>query len=426
MKGKRLVGFILRIFKKIFRRENATPKKILCMLTILVSTIISLIGFFSTVFSYYIGDDFVRIILGSLAVLFCFLLYYSLVKVKKRKESIGLLIFTVFVFFLAFALPMIPPKFNLEHFEMQASLLKFMIVSVVLVIVGVLGASFTIKPLYNFTSKANQVSAYFILTFALLLILYPLAVIILNISINGIGGLSVDFFTKDVLKHGAEGGVNHAIIGTFIIIFGTAVIALPLGVASAVYLIEYAKPGFIVRIIRIAADILQGIPSIVFGLFGFAVFVPIFGISILSGILVMGFMTLPIIIRSSEEALICVPKSIREGSYALGATRWQTIRRVVLPPALPGIITGAVLGLGRAAGETAPLMFTAAIFYSKIPVSIFDPVQSLSYHLLQLTRYIGAYAVDQNAWATALLLIGIVLGMNAIGMIIREKFRVEF
>ena len=161
--------------------------------------------------------------------------------------------------------------------------------------------------------------------------------------------------------------MNHAIIGTFIIIFGTAAIALPLGVASAVYLIEYAKPGVIVRIIRIAADILQGVPSIVFGLFGFAVFVPIFGISILSGILVMGFMTLPIVIRGSEEALLCVPKSIREGSYALGASKWQTIRRVVLPPSLPGIITGAVLGLGRAAGETAPLMFTAAIFYSKIP-----------------------------------------------------------
>jgi len=264
------------------------------------------------------------------------------------------------------------------------------------------------------------------LTFALLLILYPLAVIIANIIINGIGGFSVDFFTQDVIKHGAEGGVNHAILGTFIIIFGTAAIALPLGVASAVYLIEYAKPGMIVRIIRVAADVLQGIPSIVFGLFGFAVFVPIFGISILSGILVMGFMTLPIVIRTSEEALLCVPQSIREGSYALGASKWQTIRRVVLPPALPGIITGAVLGLGRAAGETAPLMFTAAIFYSKIPVSIFDPVQSLSYHLLQLTRYIGAYPVDQNAWATALLLIGIVLGMNAIAMIIREKFRVEF
>ncbi len=426
MNGKRLVGSLLQKVKKTFRKENATPKKILCSVTILVSSIISLLGFFSTVFSFYIGDDLVRILLGTVAILFCFLLYYSLMKAKKRKESISLLVFTVFVFFLAYALPMIPPTYGLQQFQMYASLLKFMIVSVVLVVVGVLGASFTMKPLYNFTSKANQASAYFILTFALLLILYPLAVIIANISINGIGGFTIDFFTKDVIKHGAEGGVNHAILGTFIIIFGTAAIALPLGVASAVYLIEYAKPGIIVRIIRVAADILQGIPSIVFGLFGFAVFVPIFGISIISGILVMGFMTLPIVIRSSEEALLCVPKSIREGSYALGASKWQTIRRVVLPPSLPGIITGAVLGLGRAAGETAPLMFTAAIFYSKIPISIFDPVQSLSYHLLQLTRYIGAYPVDQNAWATALLLIGIVLGMNAIALIIREKFRVEF
>ncbi len=295
-----------------------------------------------------------------------------------------------------------------------------------LTVMGIIGASLALKPIYNFSPRANELSAYFLLTFAVILIIYPLIVIIGNIVVNGAGGITWDFLTQDVIKHGELGGVNHAIIGTLLIVAGTAIIAIPLGVASAVYLIEYATAGPLVRAIRIAADILQGIPSIVFGLFGFAVFVPIFGISILSGILIMSFMTLPIIIRSSEEALLCIPHSIREGSYALGATKWQTIRRTVLPPSLPGIITGGVLGLGRAAGETAPIIFTASIFRSPLPSSLFSPVQSLSYHLYVISKYIGAYPVEQNAWATALLLIGIVLGMNAFAIILREKYRVEF
>ncbi|VVB60162.1 Binding-protein-dependent transport system inner membrane component [uncultured archaeon] len=426
MQIKKIPQYVLQTLKNTLNRENLPPKKVLCYSSIFISLVAALLGFFSTVFSFYIGDIQLQIILITIGVLFCLLIYYSLIKLHKRKESISLIIFTCIVFFLAYALPLIPPKYGLQQFEINAAFLKFMIVSILLVIVGIFGVSFAMKPLYNFTSKSNQSSAYFILTFSLLLILYPLVVIIGNIMINGLGGISWDFLTQDVIKHGAQGGINHALFGTFIVTIGTAIIAIPLGVASAIYLIEYAKAGPIVRIIRIAADILQGIPSIVFGLFGLAVFVPIFGISILSGILVMGFMTLPIVIRGSEEALLCVPKSIREGSYAVGATKWQTIRRVVLPPALPGIITGAVLGLGRAAGETAPIMFTASIFMAPFPTSVFEPIQSLSFHLLQLTKYIGAYPVEQNAWATALLLIGIVLGMNAIAIIVREKYRVEF
>jgi phosphate transport system permease protein len=413
-------------FKNIFQKRNFTPKKILCYGTIALSTVVALLGFFSTAFSIYIGDDTVRILLLGIGLLFCFLFYYSVVFLKKRKETINLFLFTIIVFILAYYLPLLPPKYGLQQYGVEASFLKFIIVSIIFIIIGILGASFTMKPLFNFSSRSNQSSAYFILTFSLVFILYPLIVIIANLIVNGGSGITWGFLTEDVLKHGAEGGVNHAILGTFIIIAGTALIALPLGVASAIYLNEYAKSGPIIRVIRIATDILQGIPSIVFGLFGFAVFVPIFGISILSGLLVMSFMTLPIIIRASEEALICVPQNLREGSYALGATKWQTIRKVVLPPAIPGILTGGVLGLGRAAGETAPIMFTAAIFIAPLPTTIFDPVQVLSFHLLQLSRWIGAYPVEQNAWATALLLVGIVLGMNAIAMIVREKYRVEF
>jgi phosphate transport system permease protein len=426
MNFKNILPYSKRFIKNIINKRNFTPKKILCFITIALSTLIALLGFFSTAFSFYIGDDAVRILLFSTGLLFCFLLFYSIVSLKKRKESINLLTFTIIVFILAYFLPLLPPKYGLQQFGVEASFLKFIIISIIFIVIGIVGAAFTMKPLFNFTSKSNQSSAYYILTFSLVLILYPLIVIIANLIVNGGSGITWGFLTEDVLKHGAEGGVSHAILGTFIVILGTALIALPLGIASAIYLNEYAKSGPVIRVIRIATDILQGIPSIVFGLFGFAVFVPIFGICILSGILVMSFMTLPIIIRASEEALICVPKGLREGSYALGATKWQTIQKVVLPPAIPGILTGGVLGLGRAAGETAPIMFTAAIFIAPLPTTIFDPIQVLSFHLLQLSRWIGAYPVEQNAWATALLLLGIVLGMNALAMIVREKYRVEF
>lgn len=418
--------FDKQFFKNIFNIRNLTREKLLCYIAISVSTLCALIGFFSTAFSFYIGDWAVRIFLFSIGLLFCYLIYYSFTSLGKRKEIISFIIFTLIVFILAYFLPLVPPEYGLKQYGFDAAVLKFFIVSIVLIIVGVVSASYAIKPLFKFTSKSDQFSAYFILTFSLIFILYPLFVIIFNLIVNGGGGINWGFLTENVLKHGAAGGVSNAIIGTFIIIIGTAIIAIPLGVSSAIYLNEYAKSGPIVRFIRIATDILQGIPSIVFGLFGLAVFVPIFGICILSGILVMAFMTLPIIIRSSEEALMCVPQSLREGSYALGATKWQTIRRVVIPPAIPGILTGSVLGLGRAAGETAPIIFTASIFIAPLPTSVFNPVQSLSYHLYTLTKYIGAYPVTQNAWATALLLIGIVLGMNAIAIIIREKYRVEF
>jgi phosphate transport system permease protein len=423
---KNNLSSVQHFFKTIFQKRNFTPKKILCYSTIALSTVLALLGFFSTAFSFYIGDDIVRILLLLNGLLFCGLLYYSVVFLRKRKRSIPLLLYIIILFLLAYFLPLLPPKYGLQSFGVQASFLKFLIISIIFIVIGVFGASFTMKPLFNFSSRSNQSSAYFLLIFSLVFILYPLIVIIASLMVNGGSSITWGFLTEDVIKHGAEGGVSHAILGTFIIIIGTALIALPLGVASAIYLNEYAKSGPIIRVIRIATDILQGIPSIVFGLFGFAVFVPIFGISILSGLLVMSFMTLPIVIRASEEALICVPQNLREGSYALGATKWQTIRKVVLPPAIPGILTGGVLGLGRAAGETAPIMFTAAIFIAPLPTSIFDPIQVLSFHLLQLSRWIGAYPVEQNAWATALLLVGIVLGMNAIAMIIREKYRVEF
>jgi len=427
MNPKKLPCCLINICNDFFKKEKLEYKKILCYIAIIFSSIVAVIGFISAVVSVYIGDTLARILLVIIALLFSILSYYSFVRLHKRKEMMGLLVFTVIVFLVAYYLPLFPPEYGLRQYDVDASILKFMITSILFVLIGVAGASFSMKPLYNFTSKSSEMSAYYILAVSIFLILYPLAVIVGNIISNGIGGISWEFLTHDIRRHGAQGGVFSALVGTLLVMIGTALIALPLGIGSAIYLHEYAKKGRIVRVIRIAVDILQGTPSIVHGLFGLALFVPIFGISLLSGILIMGFLTLPIIIRSSEEALKSVPQSIREGSYAVGATRWQTIRRVVLPPALPGIITGGVLGLGRAAGETAPIMFTAVVFMGAgTPSTIFDPIQALPYHLLELTKYIGAYPVEQNAWATAFLLLAVVIGMNAVAIIIREKFRVEF
>ncbi len=411
----------------LFNKENYTPLNILSYFTILFSISLIILGFFLVINNFYIGDINLRLILIILAFLLLLQSVYSYFILNIRKKLISMIIFTFILFFIAYFLPSIQPSYDLRQYQISASILKFLVASISLMVLGIFGVSFSIKPLYNFSTRAKQYSAYFVLLFSILIILYPLIIIITNIVVNGAPGITWEFLTQDVSSHGQEGGIYKALIGTLCLIAGVAVIALPLGIGAAVYLTEYAKEGIIVRIIRVTVDILQGVPSIVHGLFALAVFVPIFGISLLSGILVLSFLTLPIIIRASEEAIKSIPKSIREGSYALGATKWQTIRRVVLPPSIPGILTGGVLGLARAAGETAPIMFVAVVFLGAPTVpNLLGPIQALPYHLLTLNYYIGAYNVDQNAWATAFLLLGIVLSINAISIIVREKFRVEF
>ena len=414
-------------FESLFDKDNYNIKNLIVFISLIISLFMVIFGFFSAFNNFYIGDLNLRIIFIILGILMFFQIIYSYIKLNIRKKLFTMIIFTIIVIFLAYFLPAFPPKYDLRQFEMSASILKFLISSIFLVIIGIFGVSFSIKPLYNFSSKSKQYSAYFVLIISIILILVPLMLIIGNILFNGAGGITPDFLTQDVSRHGQEGGISKPIIGTLCLIGGVAIISLPLGIGAAVFLTEYAKGGIVVRIIRITVDILQGVPSIVHGLFALAFFVPLFGISLLSGILVLSFLTLPIIIRASEEAILAVPNSIREGSYALGATKWQTIRRVVIPPAFPGIITGGILGLGRAAGETAPIMFVAVVFIGAPDIpSLFLPIQALPYHLLALIYYIGAYEVEQNAWATAFILLGIVLSINAISIIIREKFRVEF
>ena len=244
---------------------------------------------------------------------------------------------------------------------------------------------------------------------------------------NGWRAINWAFLTEPPLDSMTKGGILPCIVGTVCLSLGAIVVAMPIGVASAVYLHEYARPGRALRIIRLGINNLAGVPSVVFGLFGLAFFVVWlkFGVSILSGALTLGALTLPVIIGASEEALRTVPATYREASLALGATKWQTIFRVVLPAALPGILTGAILGISRAAGETAPIMFTAAVFYTpKLPTSIFDEIMALPYHIYVLaTAGTQIETTRPLQYGTALVLIILVLGMNLLAIIYRSRLR---
>jgi len=235
--------------------------------------------------------------------------------------------------------------------------------------------------------KALQWFMFMVLRGAILLVAAALAVIVGFLVKNGISAISWEFLTEAPKNYMTEGGVWPCIVGTLLLSLGAMAVALPLGVASAIYLHEYARPGTLMRIIRLGVNNLAGVPSVVFGLFGLGLFVTAMnlGVSLLSGWLTLGVLCLPVVIGTAEEALRSVPNTYREASLALGGTKWQTIWRVVLPSALPGILTGSILGVGRAAGETAAIMFTAAVFYTPtMPSSIFSDVMALPYHIYVL------------------------------------------
>ncbi|MDY6903242.1 MAG: phosphate ABC transporter permease PstA [Thermodesulfobacteriota bacterium] len=244
---------------------------------------------------------------------------------------------------------------------------------------------------------------------------------------NGYSVISWDFLSKPPTDSMTKGGIMPAIIGTFYLSAGAILIALPVGVASAIYMNEYARKGRVLRIIRFGINNLAGVPSIVFGLFGLAFFCIVLktGVSLIAGALTLAALTLPVVIGATEEALKAVPDTYREASLALGATKWQTIYRVVIPTALPEILTGAILGLGRAAGETAPIMFTAAVYFTPIlPSSIFDEVMALPYHIYVLaTAGINIAETRPLQYGTALVLIVLVCGMNLFAIIVRSRMR---
>lgn len=275
--------------------------------------------------------------------------------------------------------------------------------------------------------KKTEKIVYGVIWFVTYLVVFMVGYIIFDIVIKGLPAISWDFLTQMPSKSGSQGGILPAIIGTFYLVIGTVAIALPLGIASAIYLNEYSRPSTFTRMIRLGISTLAGVPSIVFGLFGMGLFVLAlgFGKSILAGSLTLACMVLPTIIVASEEALKAVPDSMREGSLALGATKWQTIYRNVLPYALPGMLTGSILGIGRAAGETAPIIFTvAATLLPKLPRSIFDQVMALPYHLYMLaTQMPNQTTIKPMQYRTAFVLLVIVLGVDVVAIIFRSRLR---
>jgi phosphate transport system permease protein len=254
-----------------------------------------------------------------------------------------------------------------------------------------------------------------------------LFIIVFFIAWNGWKAINWEFLTQMPTDSMTKGGILPCIVGTLCLGIGAIVVALPIGVASGIYLNEYARPGRVLRLIRLGISNLAGVPSVVFGLFGLAFFVIWMGIgeSILAGVLTLAALTLPVIIGSTEEALKSVPNTYREASLALGATKWQTIYQVVLPAALPGILTGAILGLSRAAGETAPIMFTAAVFFTPVlPTSPFSKIMALPYHIYVLaTAGTNIEATRPLQYGTALVLITLVLGMNLVAIVWRARLR---
>jgi phosphate transport system permease protein len=258
-----------------------------------------------------------------------------------------------------------------------------------------------------------------------LIVVLPILFVVGNIVVQGIGAINWEFLTA-MPRHGMkEGGIFPAIVGTLLLVLGTAVVAIPVGIGGAIYLAEYARDTFWTRILRLAIINLAGVPSVVYGLFGLGLFVLFlqFGTSVLAGSLTLAIMTLPVIISTAEEALRAVPGEFRLVSASLGGTRWQGIRHIVLPQALPGIITGVILGLLRAAGETAPILFTAAAFYlPRIPRSLLEPTMALPYHLYVISTQVPGMP-PRVQYGTALVLLTIVLSMNAVAAIIRSYFR---
>ena len=271
----------------------------------------------------------------------------------------------------------------------------------------------------------QQRLGFVMLSLVALIVVLPILLVILSIVLRGVSAINWEFLTAMPRGGMKEGGILPAIVGTLLLVLGTALVCIPMGVGGAIYLSEYARDNWITSAIRLAIVNLAGIPSIVCGLFGLGLFVLFLrlGTSILAGSLTLAIMTLPVIISTAEEALRAVPVEFRTVSASLGGTRWQGIRNIVLPQALPGIITGVILGLLRAAGETAPILFTVAAFYlPRLPRSPFDQTMALPYHLYVISTQVPGMPAHMQ-YGTALVLLALVLSMNVAATTLRSFFR---
>lgn len=335
------------------------------------------------------------------------------------------------------------PKHVKEYITKYHNLLKNIIMTAICLSFSYMIASLFISPIYaiicafailviinalkygsrKMNSMQREKCAHLVCALAMVCIITILAILLADIIIKGIPAISIDFLTSYPSNAGLSGGIYPAIIGTLKLIVGTLVIAFPLGVLTGVYLSEYAKDSRYTRSIKSAIGILNGTPSVVFGLFGMAAIVVYLGIgySLIGGCIILSFLILPVIIKTTEEAISSIPNDIREASFAMGASKWDTTSKVVLPAAFGGVITGAILGLGRASGETAPIMFTAVVAYQgSMSSSIFDPIMALPYHLYYLASEVPGSMTNQ--YGTALVLLIIVLSMFTVASVIRHFY----
>jgi phosphate transport system permease protein len=340
------------------------------------------------------------------------------------------LVLILAIFLLIFT-QAIDPGFEMKTpLGLGASFSYKLILSILVLLSSLLIAKDSINLHYSYSHKGRQALAFFAIRLSAVLALLILGGILSVIIYNGMGALSWEFLTEPPRSLGQAGGISTAILGSLWMVLGAMIVSAPLGIGAAIYLHEYSRNVRFNRLITIAVSCLNGVPSVVFGLFGLAFLVTYFGISLLSGSIILGLINIPTIILTSQEALKSVPNSLREGSTALGATKWQTIRKIVVPSAMPGILTGLIIGVAKASGETAPIMWTAVTFtatpvqmvYGVIP-NLFQPVNNLDYHLLNLIYFMGGWDVEKNAWGTALVLLILVLSTNMLAILVRNYYR---
>jgi len=273
--------------------------------------------------------------------------------------------------------------------------------------------------------QSSQRVAFAALTIVAVIVVVPVLLVVAYVMAQGIGAINWEFLTAMPREGMKAGGILPAAVGTIVLTLGTALVSIPLAVGGAIYLAEYARDNWLTQVIRLAIINLAGIPSVVYGLFGLGLFVLFLrlGTSIAAGSLTLGLMTLPVVISTAEEALLAVPQHFRVVSRSLGASRWQTVRHIVLPNALPGILTGVILGLERAAGETAPILFTVAAFYlPQLPRSPLDQTMALPYHLYVISTQVPGMPLRVQ-YGTALVLLLLVLGLDVAATVIRSQYR---
>lgn len=340
------------------------------------------------------------------------------------------ILFVAAVFVLVFTGILNPMTMIKRPFGLGASFGFGIILPALILLAGILGIKDSLNIVYGYSQRGREALVFLAVRLSAIFALIILGGILLIIIYKGMWAISWEFLTEPHRRLGQSGGISTAIMGSLWMIIGAMIVSTPLGIGAAIYLNEYSRNIRLNRIITIAVGCLNGVPSVVFGLFALAFLVAIFGVSLLTGSVILGLINIPRIILTSQEALKSVPNSLREGSMALGATKWQTIQKVVIPSAMPGILTGIIMGVAKASGETAPIMWTAVtftatpvqMFYGTIP-NVFQPVNNLDYHLLNLIYFLGAWDVEANAWGTALVLIALVLGTNMLAIIVRNHYR---